>query len=409
MGAASLAACGIGGRSPNPPLQLLTADPCDALTESTDCSADGCLLDTTDFGAYSREQIESYLDAGVSIDNGYHIYSVRYRTDGRQARATITIPHDVEPPDGGWHVAINNPGTVGVADACTLGYSVAGVGLAGLFGARGLIGVAIDYPGLGTPGLHPYLVKEVEGRASLDGARAALRLACSERVPVSGRVAISGLSQGGHATLAAASAHAAYAPELDVRAFAAVAPASVFLEHWAQSVDIPGPHLVYHALLTYAWSDFYGHLGSSLWAAAVRDQIDDVMTSRCTYAADGPTLRDELGDDPQAIFTTEFLDAFARQDFAAYPAFSQGFAANRIDPYEQTAPLRIYQGTSDSSVLPSHTEELVESLRSGGVEVDYLLVNGGNHTNVAFGFLANEELRTAESIAWLKEQLAAER
>ncbi len=66
--------------------------------------------------------------------------------------------------------------------------------------AAGWVGVATDYEGLGTPGLHPYLVGESEGRGALDIVRAAGQLA---EVGAGRRVVVWGRSQGGHAALVA--------------------------------------------------------------------------------------------------------------------------------------------------------------------------------------------------------------
>lgn len=353
-------------------------------------------------GDYTRDELEPFLDPAVHIDHGYSLLRVRFRTDGREAWATVAVPYEVEPPAAGWGVVINNPGTNGVGDPCALGTWVAGAGLAGTFGARGAVGVQVDYPGLGTPGVHPYLVAEVEGRASLDAARAALELG----LPVSGAVAIVGVSQGGHATLAAAAQHEAYAPDLDVRAFAAVAPSSVFLEQWRAFPHVAGEHQVFYALLTYAWSQHYGHRGAPVWAEAVADDIDAIMAERCLLTpADDPTLWDVLGDDPAGIFDPVFVDAFRRGDFADYPFMSEGFRSNRLGPYPQTAPLRVYQGDADAVVLEAHTRALVDALRAGGVAVEYEVVPGAGHTDVAFGFVADDEARTDASVAWILEHL----
>lgn len=76
---------------------------------------------------------------------------------------------------------------------------------------------------------HPYLSPSGSGRAMLDGARAtrALQTLLSPQVePDPGRTAVAiGLSQGGHAAIAAGEEHAAgYAPEVDLRAVIAAAP-----------------------------------------------------------------------------------------------------------------------------------------------------------------------------------------
>lgn len=366
------------------------------------------MLEDTYLGTWSRTELLPYVEPGVVLDNGYAIHLLRFATHGREARATLTIPDSSQAPAGGWHVAVNNPGTAGLDDACALGGTAAGAGLAGYFGARGLLGVAVDYPGLGTPGSHPYLVKEVEGTASLDAVRATLSWARSNSVPVSGRVVVAGLSQGGHATLAAAQLLPTYAPELDVRAFAVAAPASVFLEHWAAGVAIAGEHQVYHAMTVYAFNAFYApHASdSALWVPEHVGNMDGLMNMFCPFASSGSTLGQVLGNDPAGIFNAGFLAAYEAASLDAYPAVQQGFAANRVVPFSNNVPLRIYQGTQDTTVPVESTRAMVDQLRQGGMDVDYVEVEGGEHTTVAFGFLAYPQVRTQDAITWLKEHLA---
>ena len=75
---------------------------------------------------------------------------------------------------------------------------------------EGFVVVRTDYPGLGTPGVHPYLVGKSEGQAVLDSVRAARNL-----IPEAGeRYAIMGASQGGHSSMFASQMAPDYAPEL---------------------------------------------------------------------------------------------------------------------------------------------------------------------------------------------------
>jgi hypothetical protein len=206
--------------------------------------------------------------------------------------------------------------------------------------------------------------------------------------------------------LSAAAEHAGYAPELDIRAFAAAGPASVWEEQWRTGAAIDGPHLVFHALLTWAWARHYGGTGPTPWAAGLADRVDDVMESLCLVSATGgETLFDALGESRTAIFAPAFLAEYSTGEWATFADYHDWFGRNRVAPYEQTAPLRIYQGDADDTVLEPHTRAMVDALRAGGVEVDYEVVLGGGHTDVAFGFLAYPELRTAESIAWIRARL----
>ncbi len=79
-----------------------------------------------------------------------------------------------------------------------------------------------DYEGLGTPGVHPYLVGRSEGRGVLDIARASRQV--DHRV--GRKLVIAGHSQGGHAALFAAALAPRWTPDLKFRGVATFAPAS---------------------------------------------------------------------------------------------------------------------------------------------------------------------------------------
>lgn len=385
----------------------------DVVIVDESCAVDGCLRAVSDLGAFDREALTPFVAATVHLDNGYRVFTIEYATDGRSSTATVTLPIDLEgdAPDDGFAVVVNAHGTVGLDDACRLSGTVSGSGLAGLFGARGSIGVAPDYVGLGTAGLSPYLDTESEGAAVLDGIRAATNLARLEGVAVNGRSAVVGLSQGGHAVLAAAAMHDDYAPELDVRAFGATAPANVYEEQWRPGLTFAGPHVAFYAMLAWSWSREAGvadDVDRAIWAVDVEDSIDDIMAGTCVWS---PTFTNELvletvlGDEPRAVFSAEFIDAFTSGDWGRFGFMRDRFAQNRVVPFVQSAPLRIWQGTADTVVLPSMTEALVDDLRAGGVDVEFTVVDGGTHIDTAFGFVAFEERATAESVGWINEQL----
>jgi pimeloyl-ACP methyl ester carboxylesterase len=348
------------------------------------------------------------IDPRVSIDNGYTVWTIEYWTSDRTSLATVTIPYPLAAPKDGYAIVGNEHGTTGLDDPCKISGTVAGAALAGLFGARGMIGVATDYPGLGTPGLLPYLVSEIEGRAALDALRAARDLARWQKVPTSGRYAVAGLSEGGHATLAAAALHQKYAPELDVRAFAAAAPASVFEEAWRAGF-VDGPLVPFEALLVYAWADHYRYDGPSPWADGMEDSVRSAMTTSCVgaYGSSGG-IGAALGTSKRAVlFSKPFIVAFESGTWGPYATFGKAFADNRIGPYTQTAPLQILQGDADTIVPEPSTRALVAALRAGKVEVDYDVVPGATHFDLAFGAVASFEHRTEASIEWLRARLDA--
>jgi alpha-beta hydrolase superfamily lysophospholipase len=89
--------------------------------------------------------------------------------------------------------------------------------------AHGYVVAGIDYPGLGTPEVHPYLVGKSDAREVLDSVRAA------REIPGAGAgdsFAVWGHSQGGQAALFTGLEAAGYAPELKLVGAAAAAPAT---------------------------------------------------------------------------------------------------------------------------------------------------------------------------------------
>lgn len=122
-------------------------------------------------------------------------------------------------------------GTQGLGDQCApsrqlaAGSEYEGLFIKGLL-LRGYSVVVTDYEGLGTEGLHPYMNRQSQAHAVLDSLRAAQR--ADVGVVPNGPVAISGYSQGGGASAAAAEVAPSYAPELNLKgAVAGAVPADL--------------------------------------------------------------------------------------------------------------------------------------------------------------------------------------
>ncbi len=371
------------------------------------CQTNGCVRELRYSLRVSRDQLQGLIEPGLDIENGYQLFTLRYKTGDLESTATLAIP-DASPPPEGFGVVVNAHGTVGLDDICRLSDTVSGGGLAGLFGARGTISIAPDYPGLGTPGLHPYLVSDVAGPAVLDAARAALQMADHLQIPSSERVALVGLSQGGHAVLTAAAQVSTWAPELNVVAVGAAGPASMYLEHWALGFTFSGPHIVFPTMLLAAWRDHY-RFEKKMFLEEALPTIEAASSEACVWSpttSDIPLWNERIGEDPQSIFEPDLIQAMADKNLAQYPQLADAFEANRLKPFATTIPLQIWQGTDDHVVLYAHTAEMVADFEEAGMTVDFQVVEGAGHVDLAFGFLAFQERRTAESIAWIKSHLS---
>ena len=138
-------------------------------------------------------------------------------------------------------LAVVTPGTQGQGDQCApsksmevgLGVQTAPLSAAAGYAVidaltmvqEGFAVVVTDYEGLGTPGHHPYVNRDSQGRSALDAARAALRLPGTDLAPDS-KTVISGYSQGGGAAAAAGEMQPTYAPDVNLVGIAAGAPPS---------------------------------------------------------------------------------------------------------------------------------------------------------------------------------------
>ena len=119
-------------------------------------------------------------------------------------------------PEGGWPIVAWAHGTTGIADVCApswRGQSRRDQVYLDAWLSHGFAVVATDYEGLGTPGIHPYLLWRSEGYAVLDAVRAAL-----QRHPqqLRNQVVVIGQSQGSGAALGATFLSPTYAPQLHV-------------------------------------------------------------------------------------------------------------------------------------------------------------------------------------------------
>lgn len=178
-----------------------------------------------------------YLDPARTMPANANVWRVMYRTTNAKDVA-IAVTGTVLVPKSPWFGFGARPlvayavGTQGLADKCAPsrqlsgGSEYEGTFIRGLL-ERGYAVVVTDYEGLGTPGEHTYMNRPSQAHAVLDSVRAAKRLTAAG-LSATGPVALSGYSQGGGASAAAAELAATYAPELKiVGAYAGAPPADL--------------------------------------------------------------------------------------------------------------------------------------------------------------------------------------
>lgn len=173
-------------------------------------------------------QLLRYQVVKPSTSDGATTYRVMYRSESVEGdpiavTGTVLVPDSPAPVSGRRLLTLAH-GTTGIADSCAPS-KVPGseLFLVGPAVRDGWLIAMSDYEGLGTPGRHPYLVGESEGRSVIDAILAAGELPDAD--PGSD-LAIAGYSQGGHGALWANQVAGAWAPDLHVVGTFAGAPAT---------------------------------------------------------------------------------------------------------------------------------------------------------------------------------------
>jgi len=226
--------------------------------------------------------------------------------------------------------------------------------------------VATDYPGLGTPGPHPYLVGESEGRAVLDAVRAAVQI---PKVGASTRFIAWGHSQGGHAALFAGELARSYAPELTLMGVAAVSPATDLLQLLKDDLDEKAGKVVASYCL-WSWSRVYNAALDRYVEAAVLHDIDRI--AGVCAETDGEAF--QLSLDTLSL-PAEYLSPSI---YTSSP-WQRLLEENRPGKAPAGAPFYVAQGLEDPIVRPSVTADFVNGLCRAGATVRYETFSGVGH------------------------------
>jgi hypothetical protein len=283
-------------------------------------------------------------------------YRILYRSTG-QLGAPDTVGGMVfvpkgRAPRGGWPVVAWDHGTSGVGDQCNpsrwpdlydggqwRGYEDQVDNLL----AQGYLVVATDYEGLGTPGLHTYLLTDALGRATIDGVRAAKAL-----VPSAGsRWAVIGHSEGGQAALGAGELASTYGKGLTYVGAVAYAPSSHLEQLVTEPDKFSSPYLAYMAVGMrsidpgFVYANFVGPLYADRMDLAEQHCFDEWF------------YLDNYGLQPT-------LENTVNPNWASDPTVKAYFAETQVAKRPSSGPVLVLQGTGDGlySVYPQLMSDL---------------------------------------------------
>jgi alpha-beta hydrolase superfamily lysophospholipase len=300
-------------------------------------------------------------------------YKVLYRSTSGTGKPVvvsgiIVIPDTAAPADGRPIVSWA-PATSGVARSCAR--SMFPNVYANMYGlqdmlSRGFVVAATDYPGLGTPGIHPYLIGADQGHAVLDMARAARAL---PEAKAGADFVAAGYSQGGHASLFAGQLAGSYAPEMKLRGVAASAPPTDLGALIRESSDDPVGR-VFATFALASWSKLYGISTEGVVPKHLGLVVKNIA-SGCNMDA-GQTLK--LMFIEQAFEREGFLKA----DVTATAPWKGLMAKNSPGVMPAGVPVFLAQGKSDTIVRPNVTQAYADRICARGTPTSLVPVKGGH-------------------------------
>ncbi len=326
--------------------------------------------------------------------DGAAAYRILYRSTGLRnepiaVSGVVVIPSGPAPAGGRPIVAWAHP-TTGVVPRCAPSRAIFIFqqiqGLREMV-ARGYVVAATDYPGLGTPGPHPYLVGVSEARAVLDAVRTA------RDMPEAGgghRFAVWGHSQGGQASLYTGILAENYAPDLKLVGVAAAAPATELATLMADDLNSNGGRNL-TAMTLWSWARVFGApMERVIEPAAI--PIVNRLAEECIESIYDLVIRQRTA----RPLEQSFLSVANPVELEPWRSLA---ASNTPGTLPSRIPVFLSQGGDDKLVRPEVTKDYMRALCRAGSKVRMVVLPDANH-----GFIGRDSATAA--VDWIAERFA---
>jgi len=386
-----------------------------------DSSRRGEVVRCAKLGAATAEQLYQAAKTvgyeGEAFQSGALLYRIAFRTERIAASpdakdgissALVMIP-DRPRAQGAQPLVVAGHGSVGVADVCapsrgditTPGtwhddFRSLVLPLAG----RGWLVVAPDYAGFGYGSTSGWMLAEDEAHSLLDSTRAMGRLL--KPGTLSGKVAMAGHSQGGHAIIAAQALAGSYGLEGTLAGVVGFAPLWFSNKAWAGSLLVTKTSsksaFAYTLEYFYTHGELYdgkGH-GVDMIKPEMREKVRTILQTKCLWEVDDEMPG--LGQGANDVYETEFVSNVGPcgvMDQCTKPpadVWVKRFGADRpaVDP--QGAPMLLWFGGLDTTVTAGFAKCALDRMRSDlGDAADGIIKVCADPTAVHGGFVGRSD------------------
>jgi fermentation-respiration switch protein FrsA (DUF1100 family) len=336
-------------------------------------------LPDVDHGTLLRYQPMPELEVAGAVTYRVMYTSESVPGDPIAVTGIVAVP-TAEAPDGGRRLVTIAHGTTGMADGCApsrLGSTAEASLATGPFVEGGYVVALTDYEGLGTPGRHPYLVGESEGRSVLDAAAAA------QAVPdtaVGDRYAIIGYSQGGHGALFAGQLAEDWGPDLELVGTVSGAPAT----------ELP-------AIMSAAGSGVAAGFGFMIVGGMAESYPDADLTTLLTPAGVDTLPVVDVGCADQVIpaVSSRAGEGLFQPDYLTAQPWADLFVENTPGYVTTETPILILHSAADDLVPVGLSQALFDRLCDEGQLVERRVYDQGK------GHVAAALDAYVDGIAWI--------
>jgi len=374
------------GESDAPDISILP-DQNDTAERGTLVSATKVLSKNSD---YMQQRVKAlqlfYPQLSNTTVHGVDAYKVIYNTvdaEGNpvQASGLVTVPQEI---NGTVSLISDQHGTIFARDhAPSVAAPLTRTGTL-ITALKGYAVAMPDYIGYGSTAnlQHPYLMKKPIADSVVDMIKASRALLDAQQIPYDDRLFLTGYSEGGYATMAAAEEIQQNHPELQVTAAAPMAgsydlPAtgSSILSHEVY----PAPHLPVFLIYSY---DYY--LGLNMMADTFNEPYKTEIETYFAEKRKGNIIPLTLPHERDVLYTQNFLQSF----FAPQPnAFKEALAANSVYDWTPQMPMHLYHCEGDEIVDVQNSQTAYDHFtQNGAPDVALILQPGGSHESCAFDF-----------------------
>lgn len=260
----------------------------------------------------------------------------------------------------------------------------------------GFMTVQPDYIGFGDSNdtFHPYIVEKPSANATVDMIKAAIAFANDAGLPINGQIFLSGYSEGGYVTMAAAKEIQEHEKDLHLMAVAPMAgPYDV--EKMALGA-LNAPMMAFPPFLAdvvYSYAETYSDVTldevvNAPYAAMLKTLFDGKHSGEQIFMA-LPNVY-TVGQEPEKLFDAEFIADFLTNE---NNTLRKRFTENSVIDWKPEVPMKLYHCTNDLVVPYQMSQLAYASFQQQGAQsvtlvgIDSVEANASNplqvHSNCA--------------------------